>query len=179
MHDLPFEAVQARAAAVRLMVFDVDGILTDGGLHFGADGELVKRFSVLDGHGIKLLQQAGIVTAIISARASPIVVRRAADLGIGHVMQGVHDKRAAFDQLCAATGTMPDACGFIGDDWMDLPVLTRVGFAASVPNAHAEVRARVHYVTTAAGGSGAAREVCDLILRAQGKYEAALASYLT
>jgi 3-deoxy-D-manno-octulosonate 8-phosphate phosphatase (KDO 8-P phosphatase) len=178
MSGIGIDAVMERAAGVRMMVFDVDGILTDGGLHFGADGEQLKRFSVLDGHGIKLLQQAGIVTAIISARASPIVARRAADLGIGHVMQGVHDKRAAFDQLCTATGMTPDACGFIGDDWMDLPVLTRVGFAASVPNAHAEVRARVHYVTTAAGGSGAAREVCDLILRAQGKYEAALASYL-
>jgi 3-deoxy-D-manno-octulosonate 8-phosphate phosphatase (KDO 8-P phosphatase) len=178
MSGAAIDAVQERAAQVRMMVFDVDGILTDGGLYFGADGEQIKRFSVLDGHGIKLLQQAGIVTAIISARASPIVARRAADLGIGHVMQGVHDKRAAFERLCTATGMTPAACGFIGDDWMDLPVLTRVGFAASVPNAHAEVRARVHYVTTAAGGNGAAREVCDLILRAQGKYEAALASYL-
>ena len=170
--------VNSRAARVRLMIFDVDGILTDGSLHFSADGETLKRFNVLDGHGIKLLQQAGIVTAIISARASAIVTRRAADLGIVHVVQGAHDKRAAFEALCAQTGIAAPACGFIGDDWMDLPVLTRVGFAVSVPGGHAEVRARVHYVTTAAGGAGAAREVCDLILKAQDKYEAALASTL-
>lgn len=171
--------VIARAAGVRLMIFDVDGILTDGGLYFGAEGELQKRFNVLDGHGIRLLQQTGIVTAIISARSSSIVARRAADLNIAHVIQGAHDKRSAFDQLCAVTGMAPAACGFAGDDWLDLPVLTRVGFAASVPNAHAEVRARVHYVTRAGGGRGAAREICDLILRAQGNYEAALAPYLS
>lgn len=160
------------------MIFDVDGILTDGSLHFGSDGELLKTFNVLDGHGIKLLQAYGIATAIISARASPIVTRRAADLGITHVLQGVHDKRTAFTQLLATSGLAPEACGFIGDDWLDLPLLMRVGFAASVPNAHPEVRARVHYVTTASGGRGAAREVCDLLLRAQGKYELALAPYL-
>ncbi len=172
------EAIRTRAAGVRLMIFDVDGILTDGSLQFGADGEIVKRFNVLDGHGIKLLQENGILTALISARASPIVARRAADLGIAHVAQGVHDKQTALQQLCANTGIGTHACGFIGDDWLDLPVLTRVGFAASVPNAHAEVRRRVHYVTRAGGGRGAAREVCDLLLRAQGKYDAALAPYL-
>ncbi len=171
-------SAMARAASVRLMIFDVDGILTDGSLQYGADGELIKRFNVLDGHGIKLLQQCGIVTAIISARSSAIVARRAADLGVAHVAQGVHDKRTAFEALCAATATGAQDCGFLGDDWVDLPVLTRVGFAASVPAAHAEVRSRAHYVTQAAGGHGAAREVCDLILRAQGRYEAALAPYL-
>ncbi len=176
--SMPPEAALSRAARVRLMIFDVDGILTDGGLHFGADGEQIKRFNVLDGHGIRLLQKVGIVTAIISARASPIVQKRAADLEITHVIQGAHDKLAAFGQLCATAAVAADTCGFIGDDWLDLPVLTRVGFAASVPNAHAEVRARVHYVTTATGGAGAAREVCDLILRAQGKYDTTLASYL-
>jgi 3-deoxy-D-manno-octulosonate 8-phosphate phosphatase (KDO 8-P phosphatase) len=172
------EAVLARAAQVRLMIFDVDGILTDGSLHFGADGELMKRFNVLDGHGIRLLQASGVQTAIISARASTIVLRRAADLGIDHVIQGAHDKRVAFDGLLADTGMTPAQCGFIGDDWLDLPLLLRVGFAASVPNAHPEVRSRVHHVTAQPGGSGAAREVCDLILQAQGTYEAALAPYL-
>jgi 3-deoxy-D-manno-octulosonate 8-phosphate phosphatase (KDO 8-P phosphatase) len=168
-----------RAARVRLMIFDVDGILTDGSLHFGPDGEIIKVFNVLDGHGIKLLQQSGVATAIISARQSPIVARRAADLGIVHLQQGVHDKLAAFNTLTAQTGLTAEACGFIGDDVIDLPVLSRVGFAASVPQGHPEVRSRVHYVTTAGGGRGAAREVCDLILRAQGNYEAALAPYLT
>jgi 3-deoxy-D-manno-octulosonate 8-phosphate phosphatase (KDO 8-P phosphatase) len=171
------DAVQ-RAAKVRLMIFDVDGVLTDGSLHYGADGELIKTFNVLDGHGIKLLQQSGVATAIISARKSQLVARRAADLGIMHLHQGVHDKRAAFAQLVDQTGIPVDACGFVGDDVIDLPILLRVGFAASVPNAHAEVQSRVHYVTKASGGRGAARELCDFILRAQGNYEAVLAPYL-
>lgn len=168
-----------RAANVRLMIFDVDGILTDGSLHFGADGEVIKTFNVLDGHGIKLLQQSGVTTAIISARQSPIVLRRATDLGIQHVFQGIHDKRSAFEQLLAQTKIAANACGFIGDDVIDLPILSRVGFAASVPNGHSEVRSRVHYVTRASGGRGAARELCDFILRAQGNYEAAIAPYLS
>lgn len=168
----------AHAQGVRLMIFDVDGILTDGSLHFGPEGEIIKTFNVLDGHGIKLLQQAGVVTAIISARSSPVVARRAADLGIAQLWQGAHDKSAAFRQLLENNGIEPEACGFAGDDVIDLPILTRVGFAASVPNAHPEVRQRVHYVTQATGGRGAAREICDFILRAQGKYEAALAPYL-
>jgi 3-deoxy-D-manno-octulosonate 8-phosphate phosphatase (KDO 8-P phosphatase) len=169
----------ARAARVRLMIFDVDGILTDGSLHYGADGEAIKTFNVLDGHGIKLLQQSGVATAIISARKSPIVARRATDLGIAHVHQGVHDKRSAFDELLAACGLDMDQCGFVGDDVIDLPILLRVGFAASVPNAHAEVMTRVHYVTQASGGRGAAREICDLLLHAQGNYDNAIAPYLS
>ncbi len=174
LHD-----VMTRAARIRLMIFDVDGVLTDGSLHFGADGELIKTFNVLDGQGIRLLQQSGVATAIISARQSPLVQRRASDLGITHVFQGSHDKRASFEQLLQQTGLSPDQCGFIGDDVIDLPILLRAGFAASVPNGHAEVRQRVHYVTTAPGGTGAVRELCDLILRAQGNYEAALAPYLS
>lgn len=171
-------AVSSRAAGLRLLVLDVDGVLTDGGLFYGADGESLKRFNVLDGHGIKLLQQAGVAVAIISARKSPIVERRAADLGIAHLFQGVHDKLSAFNTLLAHTGLTAADCGFIGDDVIDLPVLLRVGFAASVPQGHPEVRARAHYVTQASGGHGAVRELCDFILRAQGKYEAALAPYL-
>lgn len=168
----------ARAANVRLMIFDVDGVLTDGSLHFSADGEVMKTFNVLDGHGIKLLQNAGVVTAIISARKSAIVLRRATDLGVAHVHQGAHDKRAIFEQLLAETGIAPEACGFVGDDVIDLPILSRVGFAASVPGGHPEVRSRVHYVTQACGGRGAVRELCDLILHAQDKYQAAIAPYL-
>lgn len=167
-----------RAARVRLMIFDVDGVLTDGSLHYGANGELIKTFNVLDGHGIKLLERAGVATAIISARQSAIVARRAADLGIAHVIQGAHDKRAAFARLLTTTGYTPEQCGFVGDDVIDLPILLQVAFAASVPNAHPEVRARVHHVTQAAGGHGAVRELCDFILRAQGSYDAALAPYL-
>ncbi len=174
---VPADVLQ-RAQRVKLMIFDVDGVLTDGGLRYGADGELVKTFHVLDGHGIKLLQQSGVKAAIISARSSSIVHRRAADLGIALLMQGVHDKREGFARLLAETGMTADDCGFMGDDVIDLPVMTRVAFAASVPNGHPEVRARAHYVAEAGGGRGAVREVCDLLLRAQGNYEAALAPYL-
>lgn len=169
----------ARAAQIRLMIFDVDGILTDGSLHYGPDGEAIKTFNVLDGHGIKLLQRSGVTTAIISARQSPIVSRRAADLGIEYVHQGIHDKRTAFEHLLKQTNIDMQACGFVGDDLIDLPILSRVGFSASVPNGHPDVISRVHYVTKASGGRGAARELCDFILRAQGNYEQTLATYLT
>jgi 3-deoxy-D-manno-octulosonate 8-phosphate phosphatase (KDO 8-P phosphatase) len=167
-----------RARQVKLMVFDVDGVLTDGGLRYGNDGEIIKTFNVLDGHGIKLLQQSGVKTAIISARQSPVVAKRAADLGISTVLQGVHDKRLAFETLIAEMGLTAQDCGFMGDDVIDLPVMTRVVFAASVPNGHEEVRSRAHYVAQAGGGLGAVREVCDFILRAQDNYQAALAPYL-
>ncbi len=172
------DATRDRAARIRLMIFDVDGVLTDGRLHFGPQGEMMKSFHVLDGHGIKLLQRAGIATAIISARQSPIVTRRASDLGITYVRQGIEDKRRAFEELCTEVDVAAAACGYIGDDVIDLPVLTRVGFAASVPGGHPEVRSRVHYVSVAPGGQGAVREVCDFILQAQGQYDAQIASYL-
>lgn len=177
MTALPVAAAE-QASHVKLMIFDVDGVLTDGGLRYGPDGELFKTFNVLDGHGIKLLQQSGVKVAIISARNSPVVTRRAADLGIAILRQGIHDKRAAFEQILAEHRLAPSDCGFMGDDVIDLPVMTRVAFAASVPNGHPEVRARAHYVSQARGGEGAAREVCDFILRAQGHYEAVMAPYL-
>jgi 3-deoxy-D-manno-octulosonate 8-phosphate phosphatase (KDO 8-P phosphatase) len=168
-----------RAAKVKLMIFDVDGVLTDGSLHFGADGEMMKTFNVHDGLGIKLLQESGVQTAIISARQSPIVTRRAVDLGIGHVLQGVHDKRVPFEQLLRDTGLDAAQCGFIGDDVIDLPILSRVGFSVSVPNGRPEVLRRVHHVTQAGGGRGAVREVCELLLRAQGNYERIMAQFLS
>jgi len=171
-------AVLAHAAATRLMIFDVDGVLTDGGLFYGEDGEALKRFNALDGHGIKMMQQFGVAAAIITARQSAFVARRARDLGITHVFQGIHDKRQAFEQLLAHTGLQAQQCGYLGDDVIDLPVLTRVGFKACVANGHREVKARCDFVTTATGGNGAVREVCDLLLAAQGNYEAALAPYL-
>jgi 3-deoxy-D-manno-octulosonate 8-phosphate phosphatase (KDO 8-P phosphatase) len=166
-----------RAARVKVMIFDVDGVLTDGSLTYGADGEVTKTFNVLDGLGIQLLNKTGVATAIISARSSPIVVRRAADLGITHVFQGMHDKRIAFARLLDATGATREQCGYIGDDVIDLPLLLQVGFAVTVPSGHPEVQHRAHYVTRAAGGRGAVREVCDMVMRAQGTYEQALAPY--
>lgn len=167
-----------KAAQVRIMIFDVDGVLTDGRLQFSAEGELMKSFYVHDGLGIQLLQKMGIATAIISARFTPIVNKRAADLGIAHVYQGHHDKRITFNQLLADTGVAPHECGFMGDDIVDLPLFSRVGFAVSVPNAHPEASKRADYITKAPGGFGAVREICDFILHAQQKYNAALASYL-
>ena len=178
MSNNVLSAAMERASKIKLMIFDVDGVLTDGGLRYGAEGELIKTFNVLDGHGIKLLQEYGVQVGIISARNSAIVARRAADLGIQHLKQGVHDKRVAFEQTLEDLHLTAEACGFMGDDVIDLPVMTRVGFAASVPNGHPEVQARVHYVAQAGGGHGAVREVCDFILRAQNNYEAALAPYL-
>jgi 3-deoxy-D-manno-octulosonate 8-phosphate phosphatase (KDO 8-P phosphatase) len=116
-----------RAARIKLMIFDVDGVLTDGSLHYGADGEALKTFNVQDGLGIKLIQEAGIDTAIISARKSPQVIKRAADLGINHLHQGGHDKLTPFNALLEKTGLTAEQVGFIGDDVVDLPILTRVG----------------------------------------------------
>ncbi|BDD91398.1 3-deoxy-D-manno-octulosonate 8-phosphate phosphatase KdsC [Pandoraea cepalis] len=168
----------ARAARLRVMVFDVDGVLTDGGLRYGPAGEVIKTFDSLDGHGLKLLAEVGIVTAIITGRQSEIVAKRAADLRVAHVYQGVQDKRAAFEDLCAKVSVTSEVCGHIGDDWPDLPILSRVGFAACPANAHAEVRARCHWVAATRGGEGAVRELCDFILRAQGRYDALLADAL-
>lgn len=174
----PSADVRARAAQVRLMIFDVDGVLTDGSLHYGPDGEVVKVFNVLDGHGIKQIGQAGIATAIISARKSPSVAKRAADLGITHLHQGAHDKLGVLLEIIKSLSLPLSAVGFLGDDVIDLPILTRIGFAAGVPNGHPEVLKRVHYQTSASGGRGAAREVCDLLLHAQDRYDELLAKWL-
>jgi 3-deoxy-D-manno-octulosonate 8-phosphate phosphatase (KDO 8-P phosphatase) len=167
-----------RAARIKLMIFDVDGVLTDGSLHYGADGEALKTFNVHDGLGIKLLQEAGIKTAIISARKSPQVTRRAADLGIEFLHQGGHDKLTPFNSLLAQTGLTADQVGFIGDDVVDLPILTRVGFAVGVPNGRPDVISRAHHITQASGGRGAVREVCELLLKAQGAYDQIMAQFL-
>ena len=172
------DATIERARGVQLMSFDVDGVMTDGTLYFLESGEEMKAFNVLDGHGIKMLQEAGIRTAIFTGRRSQSVERRAKSLGIEFLHQGVEDKLGAFDSLIAALGLSHADCGHIGDDLVDLPLLRRAGFAASVPGAPAIVRSHVHYITRAAGGRGAVREVCELILQAQGKLDAALERYL-
>lgn len=161
--------VLQRAARVKMMIFDVDGVLTDGGMYYDAQGEAIKRFDVHDGLGIKLLPEFGISTAIISARLSPITARRAQDLGISHVFQGAQEKDIAFAELLKQTGLTADECGYMGDDIIDLPLLKLVGFAVSVPNGSPEAQAQAHHVTSAAGGHGAARELCEFLLHAQGK----------
>lgn len=167
-----------RARNLRLMAFDVDGVLTDGTLFVAAGGEEFKAFNILDGHGIRMLRASGMQLAILSGRDSAAVTRRAQELGIEHVQQGIAEKLPAFEALCARSGVKADQCGFVGDDYPDLPVLLRCGFAASVPGAPEAVRSRVHYVTRAAGGRGAVREVCEFVLDAQGKLDVALGKYL-
>ena len=153
-------------------------MLTDGGLHYSDSGEETKIFDVRDGHGMKMLQASGVALAIITSRSSRCVARRAENLGIDHVFQGVEDKVTAFQALAADLELDPLACAYMGDDWVDLPVLIRCGLALSVPEAPAVVRERVHYVTRAGGGRGAVREACELIMQAQGTFDARLAAFL-
>jgi 3-deoxy-D-manno-octulosonate 8-phosphate phosphatase (KDO 8-P phosphatase) len=161
--------VMERARGVRLAIFDVDGVMTDGTLFIGGEGEAFKAFNILDGHGIKMLQAAGVATAILSGRKSDAVSRRAAELSIAHVIQGAgEDKVPAFDALIAKLRLAEAACAFMGDDVLDLPVMRRCGLAVSVPNAVAVVKSAAHYVTHAGGGKGAVREFCDLVLQARG-----------
>ena len=172
------QQVYLKAKAVRLAIFDVDGVLTDGALHFHDSGGETKVFDVRDGHGIKMLQASGVQIAIISSRNSKAVTRRAENLGIENVFQGVEDKVSAFQQLARSLDLDPIACAYMGDDWVDLPVLIRCGLAISVPEAPAVVRQRVQYVTRAGGGRGAVREACELIMQAQCTVDAQLANFL-
>lgn len=165
-----------RASRVKLMIFDVDGVLTDGGLHFTATGDAMKSFNTLDGHGVKLLGEAGIATAIITGRRSEALAARAKEMRIAHLHEGVENKLAVFGELLRALGLEPGECGYMGDDWPDLAVMLRCGFAAAPANAHPDVIARAHWVAEARGGHGAVREVCDAILRAQHRYDALLAA---
>ena len=165
--------VAERARGLKLAIFDVDGVMTDGTLYIGAAGEAFKAFNILDGHGVKMLQAGGIATAIISGRASEAVARRAAELGIAHVVQGCADKVAAFEKLRAELGFEAAACAFMGDDLPDLPVMQRCGLAVAVANAVDAVKQSAHYVTRASGGRGAVREFCEMVLAARGQLGAA------
>lgn len=157
-----------RATRVRALVLDVDGVLTDGRLYFDSQGNEMKAFSTRDGLGMRALQSQGILLALITGRESSIVTRRAANLGIQHVYQGRTDKLNAFNELLQATGVdQQDVC-YAGDDWVDIPVLDRVGLAVTVADADAVVKQHVHWITSRGGGRGAVREICDVILAAQG-----------
>jgi 3-deoxy-D-manno-octulosonate 8-phosphate phosphatase (KDO 8-P phosphatase) len=168
----------AKAARLALMGFDVDGVLTDGTLYFGPGGDEIKGFSSLDGHGLKMLQRAGIEVVIISGRSSQALAQRARNLDVRELHMSVADKRTLLGQLAAERGIDLSRTGYMGDDVVDLPVLRACGFSASVADGHPEVLSRVDYVAGKGGGCGAVREVCDLILRAQGKWDAAMAEYL-
>ena len=170
--------VTEKAREVRLLALDVDGVLTDGRLYFAEDGQEFKTFDTQDGHGIKMLQQVGIVVAIITGRTTKLVERRARNLGIAHLLQGREDKLVALRELSAVLNIPLDEMAYVGDDWPDLPAIRAAGFGVAVANAHGEVRRHADFVTMLKGGRGAVREVCDLILRAQDRYDDALAPYL-
>jgi 3-deoxy-D-manno-octulosonate 8-phosphate phosphatase (KDO 8-P phosphatase) len=161
--------VLERARRVQLLVLDVDGVLTDGRLYITERGEETKVFHVRDGSGIVALQRAGVPVAIISGRASAAVARRAEELGIRHVQQGVGDKGAALESLLATLGIAPEVVACVGDDTPDVPMLERSGLAVAVADAHATARAVAHWVTAAPGGRGAVRELCDLLLHARAR----------
>ena len=167
-----------RARRVKLMVFDVDGVLPDGRLWYGPSGEEVKSFHSFDGHGVKMLGESGVRLALLSGRGSPAVAARAAELRIDDALLGIEHKRAAFEALLLRVGIEAGAAGYMGDDLVDLPVLLRCGFACAPHEAPEDVRKRVHYVASAPAGGGAVREVCEYILRAQDKFEAALRGWL-
>ncbi|HAF44653.1 MAG TPA: phenylphosphate carboxylase subunit delta [Gallionellaceae bacterium] len=167
-----------RIKPLRLVAFDVDGVLTDGGLYLSDSGEEFKRFNSLDGHGLKMLKNSGIELAIITGRTSKCVEMRAKNLGITRVYQGVEDKLGAMQSLLTDMTLAPEQAAFMGDDVVDLPVMRRVGLALSVPAAPQIVRDHAHYISQRAAGHGAVREVCELILGAQGNLDAQLAPYL-
>ena len=160
------------------MIFDVDGVLTDGTLLYGPQGEELKAFSAHDGHGLKMLAESGVACALLSGRRSAAVTKRAAELGIQHVLQGIDDKLPALEELLRTERLGLENAGFMGDELVDLPVLTRCQFACAPREAPEAVRSRVHYVASAPAGRGAVREVCELVMRAQDKYERALGKYL-
>lgn len=161
------EAMQ-RAAGVRLVIFDVDGVLTDGRLFFDPDGNEFKGFHSRDGQGKIMLQRSGVAVAVISGRYSPAVSKRMDSLGIEHAYQGCRDKLPAYQELLDKLGLTPEQTAHVGDDLPDLSLLRRVGFAVAVADAHPSILPYVHWITRAAGGQGAAREVCDFIMEAQG-----------
>jgi 3-deoxy-D-manno-octulosonate 8-phosphate phosphatase (KDO 8-P phosphatase) len=169
--------VYRRARNIRVAAFDVDGVLTDGTLFYADSGEELKAFNVRDGHGLKMLKDGGVALAIISSRSSRSLEARARNLGIDLLFQGAADKLAAFQELLGRCGVGAEACAYAGDDVVDLPVLKRCGLAVAVPDAPALVRRHAHHVTRARGGGGAVREICELILHAQGTLAARHAEY--
>ena len=173
----PSPSIEERARALRMIVCDVDGVLTDGSLFYGDQGEEYKAFNSRDGHGIKMLRASGVETGIITGRTSQVVLHRARNLGIVHIFQGAEDKLEAFRRLLASTGLEPFQIAYMGDDLVDLPVINRCGLAITVPDAPEEVKVRCQLVTRTGAGRGAAREACELIMRAQGTWATQLALY--
>ena len=170
--------VEQRAKRIKVIVFDVDGVMTDGGLMIGDDGQEYKSFHSLDGLGMKLLKATGVEMAIITGRTSNVVTKRAESTGIAHFYQGVEDKLEAFEDLIKKMNVSPEECAFMGDDVVDLPPMRRAGLAITVPTATPLVKQYAHYTTQAQAGHGAVREVCELLMKAQGTFDGQMAQFL-
>jgi 3-deoxy-D-manno-octulosonate 8-phosphate phosphatase (KDO 8-P phosphatase) len=168
----------SRARRIKLVAFDIDGVMTDGTLFLGDDGQEYKGFNSIDGHGLKMLKASGVELAIITGRSSRVVENRALNLGIDIVHQGAHDKLAVYEALCRKLALRCDETAYMGDDVVDLPVMRRAGLAITVPAAPELVKAHSHYITDREAGHGAVREACEFLMRAQGTLETALAPYL-
>lgn len=173
------DSAETRAKRIKLLILDIDGVMTDGRLYLSGEGETFKQFNILDGLGIKLLRQNGVEVAIISGRSSAALTKRARDLGIEHLYQGREDKLQALTELMAQMTLSLDEVAHMGDDLPDLPVMRRVGLAMAPANAYRLVKQHAQYCTETAGGAGAVREACDFLLSAQGKLDTALAPYLS
>jgi len=167
-----------KARAIRLAVFDVDGVLTDGALFFGDDGQEYKAFHSRDGHGMKMLQRSGVLIAVITGRTSQVVEHRMQNLGVQHLYQGREQKLPAYEGLLRELGLTPEQTAYVGDDVVDLPVMTRAGLAIAVQDAHPLVKQHAHWTTPHGGGRGAARDVCELLMQAQQTLDAQLQPYL-
>jgi len=180
MNPMPTDpSMLARAAGIRLLCLDVDGVLTDGRLYFLSDGVEAKSFNIRDGLGLKLLRAAGIGTAILTGRRSPAARARAAELGLEHYFEGVEDKRASAERLARELGLPLQALAAMGDDLPDLPLMRACGLALTVPDAPDLLKHHAHYVTRQAGGQGAVREACEMIMQAQGRLDDVVRGYLT
>ncbi len=168
-----------RAKQIKLVIFDVDGVMTDGSLYLTDDGQELKAFNSLDGHGMKMLKRSGVDLAIITGRTSKLVPHRAKNLGIEHIYQGAENKVEAYEHLINALQISPENVAYMGDDVVDLPVMRRCGLALCVANGHHLAKQHAHYVTKLDGGHGAVREICELMMQAQGTYDAQMAQYLS
>jgi 3-deoxy-D-manno-octulosonate 8-phosphate phosphatase (KDO 8-P phosphatase) len=175
----PETEIAERARRIKLLLMDCDGVMTDGRLWLTTDGDEQKAFHARDGQGISLLHQAGLQTGIITGRRSAAVQRRAKDLKMSYVRQYAKDKVKALEEILAEADVTADECGFIGDDVSDIPVMNRVGFPVAVADAVEDTKQAAHYITALKGGQGAVREVCDLILKAQGRWDEVLGRFLT
>ena len=169
--------MQDRLSRVRLLVMDVDGVMTDGRIVLDGEGNEWKFFNVRDGHGIVMLHRIGVETAIITGRSSKVVERRAKELSIAHVYQGAHNKLEVYEELKRKLGLSDEQVCYIGDDVVDMPIMSRVGFAVAVADAHPEVKKVAHYVTAMPGGRGAVREVAEMIIRAKGRWDEVMERY--